>query len=293
MFAKFNFTNLVFLIFLSFQTFYQKALGDSYISSTDVIKEIEKTLLFDKESRQKINFYKKDQSVKETKSDYVLQAGDNQNDEFGRSESKGIKIVVVDSKLENLDLREKEKLAYNAVLISQYEVAVELYKQIIAREPNNNYSKFALAVVYQRMGQLSQAKKLYRNLLQNNPSNREEIVGNLLAIIIEESPRDALYLLSRLTTQSPKSSYILAQASIVYDRLKDYENASLLLERAISLDPNNVAYKYNLAIIYDKLERTNRALELYSEVVRQYDDESQVVSIEQVRQRIKTIQDNL
>lgn len=285
-----NFRNLLLLlVILITQVFVKTAFANSYVASSNIIKEIEKTLLFDKESRKKINVYKKDLSVRE--SDYNMTAGDSNDDISGGNND--INIVITDSETENFDIRAKEKLAYNAVLIDQYEVAVALYKQVIASEPNNHYSKFSLAVVYQRMGQLAQAKALYRDLLQDDPKNKEEIIGNLLSILIEESPKDALYLLSRLTIQSPKSAYILAQAAIVYDKMKNYPNAVSLLNRAIALDPTNIGYKYNLAIIYDKLTQSDKALELYKEVLRDFSNENQLVSIDQVQRRIHTIQNSL
>ncbi len=265
-----------------------KSFADEYASNNEVIKEIEKTLLFDKESRQKLDVYEKRRSSK--KSDYTINTSDNSLDE--KSDSK-VEIIAVDTKSENFGLREKEKLAYNASTIGQYEVAVELYKQIIAAEPENSYSKFSLALIYQKLGQISQAKTIYRDLLKTNPENEEEIVGNLLAILIEESPKDALYLLSRLTAQNPKSAYILAQSAIVYDKMKKYDQAIALLNRAVVLEPKNYTYKYNLAVIYDKSSQSDKALELYSEVAANYSDNNQLISIEQIQKRIQTIKSKI
>ena len=51
-----------FIIFLVF--FAQKSFADDYVSTNDVVKEIERTLIFDKSSRQQIDFYKFCQNVK-------------------------------------------------------------------------------------------------------------------------------------------------------------------------------------------------------------------------------------
>lgn len=267
--------------------------AESNVSTSDIVKEIEKTLLFDKESREKIDVYKKDKSLK--KSDYNITAGIAEPDKKikGKKDNQEIEIVIIDAKSENFDLREKEKLAYNSVLIGQFEVAIEIYKQVLMVEPNNQYSKFSLAVVYQKLGQNRQAKILYRDLLKAEATNQEEIVGNLLSILIEESPKDAAYLLSRLTAQSPKSAYVLAQAAIVYDKINNYSNAAILLQRAIDLDPTNVSYKYNLAIIYDKMARDDEAVSLYAEVVESYNDEDQSISIDKVQKRIQAIKSKI
>ena len=72
-------------------------------------------------------------------------------------------------------------------------------------------------------------------LLKTNPTNQEEIIGNLLSVLVEESPRDAVYLLSRLTVQNPESAYIFAQAAVAYDRIKNYDQAIILLQTLMNI----------------------------------------------------------
>lgn len=284
-----NFSKILTCLFLagsfcanSFQAFAQKAPSDNYVVTEDVVKEIEKTLLFNKESGEKVNAYQK---KGKRKSDMEISHGKT-DDDLGNT---GITMSSTDVKIDNFNAREKEKLAYNASLIGQYEVAIELYKQVLTQEPNNVYSKFALAVIYQKIGQLRQSKTLYYELLKNNVDNKEEVIGNLLAILVEESPKDAVYLLSRLTAQNPESSYILAQAALAYDKIKNYDQAIEMLKRAISFDQDRVDYKYNLAIIYDKTANYERALESYSDVVKNYNTGkgAQAVTLEQVQKRIE------
>jgi tetratricopeptide (TPR) repeat protein len=174
-------------------------------------------------------------------------------------------------------------------LIGQYEVAIELYKQVIKSEPENLYAKFSLGVVYQKLGQNRQAKTIYYELLKSDAENKEEVVGNLLAILVDESPKDAIYLLSRLTAENPKSSYILAQAAIAYDKEKNYNQAIDLLKRAVICDPNRVDYKYNLAVIYDKTGDYDNAFSLYSEVIKKSNGSDQSIPLDQIRKRVEFI----
>jgi tetratricopeptide (TPR) repeat protein len=270
-----------FIIFLVF--FAQKSFADDYVSTNDVVKEIERTLIFDKSSRQQIDFYKKKNLSR--KSDIDIEAG---NDEKSTSSVK-IDMVVADSKVGSASLREKEQIAYNSVLIGQYEVAIELYKQVLEKERDNSYSKFALATVYQKIGQFRQAKTLYYQMLKSGVENQEEVVGNLLDILIEDSPQDATYLLSRLAVQNPDSPNILAFAALAYNKAKNHDQAISLMQKAITLDSENVDYKYNLAVIYDQTEQYSKALDLYSEVVRKYSNVNQSVPIDQVKKRIEFI----
>lgn len=166
--------------------------------------------------------------------------------------------------------RIKEKAAYNATISGQYEAALELYKQILKTEEDNNYAKFGLATSYHKLKQYKEAKKTYYELLAADVDNKDEIIGNLLEILVEESPLDAKYLLSRLSAQSPNADYILARTALTYSNLNNKNEAVLLLKRAIAINPNNIEYKMNLAIILDQNNENEEALKYYKETLADY-----------------------
>lgn len=210
------------------------------------------------------------------------------------AEKPQINIRVFEPMARQGAIKQKEELAYNASLINQDEIAVTLYKQVTRAEPKNTQAKFALAVIYQRMGQWRQAKPLYHSLLKVNleEAEREQVTGNLLAILVEESPKESLYLLDRLAVENPQSSYILAQAGLAYSTIGQYEKAVNLLNRALKLEPEKTIYKFNLAVVYDRAGDRSKALETYQEVRSAYNSEENsgngpVIPFEQVNQRIE------
>ncbi|MFM7621236.1 MAG: tetratricopeptide repeat protein [Alphaproteobacteria bacterium] len=271
-----------------------KAKAESeYVSTNDIVKQIEKSLIFDKESKQRIDVYKSRQDDKSA--DISIESG--KSDVLTINESNinsGIEIVIVDEKKENFDIKEKERLAYNSAMIGQYEVAIQIFKQIIKDQSNNTYAKFSLASVYQKIGQYRQAKNLYHELLKSNYENKEEVLGNLFTILVDESPRDSIYLLSRLSIQNPDSPIILAHTALAYEKIKNYDKAISYFLKAINLDDTNISYKFNLAIIYDKAQKIEKALEMYSEVVKNYfSTNNNSIPIEVVKKRIETIRNKL
>ena len=258
------------------------------LSNNDIIREVEKTLLFSDAEKSKTELMQRQLNQK---SDFNIVAGEKNYDK-----NDAIIINIKETKkVVDVDTRTKEKMAYNATLNGQYEVAIELYKQVIVSEPDNNYALLSLATIYQKVGQLRQAKTIYYTLLQNNPENKEEIVSNILSTLSAESPRDSLYLLVRLSTSNPQSPYILVQTALAYSGVKNYEKASDLLLQAIALDPDRLDYKYNLAIIYDKAGNYNKAFASYQEVIRGYDDNkwATTISLKAVQMRLATIQDKI
>lgn len=259
---------------------------DAEISTSQIAKDIEKSMIFDQDARQKIDFYRSDNSKK--KSSFTIKSKDFDKED----KTSSVDIVVNNENIGSFDLREKEKLAYNASLIEQYEVAIELYKQILLKEPNNTDIKFALATVYQKLGQFAQAKNLYSQLLKANVENQDAVIGNLLSIITDESPRDAVYLISRLSTENPKSATILASAGNAYDRINDHQHAITMFERAIAIDSSRLEYQYNLALIYDKTSKYEKALTLYSQLVKNA-AEDQSIPVDQVKKRIEFIRQKI
>lgn len=250
-----------------------------FVSTSDVVKQIEKSLLFNKSSREQIDFYQKKSSKK------VESSKDSSPSQIDESQ---ISIVVTDTKKNNLSLREKEQLAYNSTLVGQYEVAIELYNQVIKAEPKNQYAKFALATVYQKINQNRQAKDIYHDLLKEGTDKQDEVIANLLDILIEDSPNDATYLLSRLVVQNPDSPSLMAYAAMAFERSKKYDQAISMLEKAVELDPFNVEYKYNLAVIYDKTQNFEKASELYSQVVKDHNGNANI-SLVDVSKRLEYI----
>ncbi len=250
-----------------------------FVSTSDVVKQIEKSLLFNKSSREQIDFYQK-KSAKNNQSSDNLPSTKIDESQFS--------VIVADSKKNNLNLREKEQLAYNSSLVGQYEVSVELYGQVIKAEPKNQYAKFALATVYQKIKQNRQAKEIYYELLKDGSDRQDEIIANLLDILIEDAPNDATYLLSRLAAQNPDSPSLMAYSAMAFEKSKKYDQAILMLEKAVTLDPFNVEYKYNLAVIYDKTENFQKASELYSQVVKDHDGNANISLID-VSKRLEYI----
>jgi tetratricopeptide (TPR) repeat protein len=265
--------------------FSQPSFGaDDAVSTSEAVDQIQKTLLFsNKEEAEKKSAQRKaitiDRSDKEEK-------------------ALDIEILITDPK-NNSAIEQKQKLAYNSASAGQYEVAVELYKQILKSDPKNHYAKFALASSYHMLGQYKQAKTLYYQLLKNDwddEKTQNELIGNLISVIVEESPNDAVYILAKLSSENPSSAYIMAGAAMAYDKINQPDQAILLLKRAINIDPQQVKYKFNLAIIYDKTQDYQNALNYYQDVVKNYissEDIDNSIPITQVKQRIEFIKNKI
>ncbi|MDX2094867.1 MAG: tetratricopeptide repeat protein [Alphaproteobacteria bacterium] len=149
-----------------------------------------------------------------------------------------------------LDTNFELNRAYTALSNGDSALAAETYKTILAAEPGNEDALFGLAVTYHRLGELARARSYYDQLLKINPGHREGL-NNFLALMSAEAPQEALAELERLEQRNPDFSPIPAQQAALLNKSGYPEQAREKMLRAIELAPDNLTYKYNLAVMLD------------------------------------------
>lgn len=182
--------------------------------------------------------------------------------------------------------------AYRAMEAGQLEVAASYYKRALYQEPENTQALFGLAAVYQRTGQLPQARATYSKLLSIDPDNWAAM-NNFLILAAEEAPDHAVEEFRRLQQANPEFAPIPAQIGMIYYRNKKYDNAADYLQKAIQLDPANLSYRFNLAVIYDKLGRTKLAARLYQQLLAEGQKGRELPeTMEKIQERLAYIRSN-
>ena len=284
-FIKINFLfNVLFLV-----TFFSQSANAQFgFGNSEITREIEKSLLFDKSAQEKFDIYNNEYGENLVDKPTMGEAPVKNEEDEKKYTPEEMNIVLVDKVKIDKDIREKEKLAYNSVLVGQYEIAIEIYKEILQKEPKNLYAKYSLGVVYQRLSQFKQAKNIYYELLRGDAENKDEVINNIIAILIEESPREAIYMLNRLTIQNPEKHYLFASMALAYEKISDYNSAIKNYIKALELDYNNLNYCYNLGVLYDQNKQYEKALEMYELIVKNNNSNPEI-AIDSVKRRIEKI----
>lgn len=201
-------------------------------------------------------------------------------------ESAGISIKV---RRPGLDTNYELNSAYNSLMGGDTQRAISIYKNILSTEPRNEDALFGLAATYHRLGMETQARPYYASLLKINPNHREAL-NNFLVLVSGESPADALPELERLALRNPDFSPIPAQIAILYDKLGYPDQARESMLRAIDLAPENLTYKYNLAIMLDRQKHYADAVALYRVLIQAALNGEQVpASVESMERRLNYI----
>tara|TARA_A100001015_G_scaffold217738_1_gene244650 strand:- start:4209 stop:5030 length:822 start_codon:yes stop_codon:yes gene_type:complete len=250
-------------------------------NSTDITTQIENAFLFSKKERGAI--YHDTMKIRGHKS-FVNEP----NDDIDR----GFAIKSFDSMQEvNLNKKAKEKVAYNSFISGQYEIALKMYRDLAIEYNDDYYIQYSLALTYQTLRQFEQAKSIYFKLLKEKIENNQEITANLLHILSEENPSNALLLLTKLSNQNPKSGYFMSQKAVILEKMGNYDEAIVEMKKATMIEPDRADYRLNLAIMHDKNENFIKALENYRLAVKNsYSrDDNSNIPVEQILSRIEIV----
>ncbi len=190
----------------------------------------------------------------------VLTSADNA---ASSPEALGVKLGSARSQF---DVNYELERAYNALIAGNSEVAIQIYEDILTGNPQNKEALFGLASTYHRSGQLDLARSLYGKLLQLDPKNRDGL-NNFLVLLAEEAPQEALTQMEKLETQNPEFSPIPAQMAIIYQKLGNSDKAIDKMYRALAIAPENMTYRYNLAVMLDGSGKFDDASKLYAQIL--------------------------
>ena len=249
-------------------------------TSIEIVKQIEKNLI--------------SSNITTNKPIELKKAEWNEIDIIDKKEDKEVKqnknaTIVIEKAKPQVNINTLKNKAFSAVSLKEYEIAVKLYKQILEKNKQDNYSKLALATCYQNLKQYGQAKTLYLDLINIFPNN-DKIISNLFSIMINDSPYEAVYLLPQLAERFNYSDKIQFQLSIAFSKVKNYTKAVKYMKEAIAIDPTNVVYLYNLAVLYDKMENYPSAQATYKLVLKNIEtNNNSVLPYNKINNRINEL----
>ena len=208
------------------------------------------------------------------------------------AETDALGVKVDKKKGPPLNVEYELEKAYNATISGQNEAAIATYQDILDNSPNNTQALFGLATLYHRAKQLDKARSLYGRLLSIDPDHRDGF-NNFLVLLADEAPREALVELEKLEAKNPGFSTIPAQIAVIYQKTGDFDKAIDKMFRAVALSPENLTYRYNLAIMLDKQKNYDEATKLYKQLVEASDRGEKIPgNISNIQQRLTFISSN-
>ena len=211
------------------------------------------------------------------------------SEDVRKHEGVGISISVRRPKANVNHLLEE---AYDTLIAGDQEGAIALYKEVLANQPDNKLGLFGLATTYHRAGQLEMARPLYGRLLAIDPQNAEGL-NNFLVLLADESPEDALNEMKKLERTHPDFSPLPAQMAVVYEKMGRHEEAIVNMTHAIELSPENIKYRYDMAIMLDKMGDWGNAATYYQQLITASERGEKIpTKPEEIQERLTFIRSN-
>jgi protein O-GlcNAc transferase len=133
-----------------------------------------------------------------------------------------------------MTIADKLKIAQHHTQAGQIAEAERLYREVLDAQPANQYALRAMAHIAHRLGQ-------------------HEVAAQWLELLVQATPNDAAVYSNLATT---------------YALLGDVEAALSAYNRALTIDPNHAGYHYNLATLLKDIGQLDDALDQYREAIR-------------------------
>ena len=151
--------------------------------------------------------------------------------------------------------------AYQALNGGQLGAARQQYEAVLQQDPNNRDALLGLAAVALRDKQGAQAAALYVRLLEINPDDGEALAG-LIGLrqgdVVQSEAK-----LKAILARSPDSGPVLFALGNVYAKQRRWNEAQQQFFRAYNAVPGNPDYAFNLAVGLDRLNQPKLAATYY------------------------------
>ena len=151
--------------------------------------------------------------------------------------------------------------AYQALNGGQLGTARQQYEAVLQQDPANRDALLGLAAVALRENQGAQAASLYVRLLEINPDDGEALAG-LIGLrqgdVVQSEAK-----LKAILARAPDSGPVLFALGNVYAKQRRWNEAQQQFFRAYSAVPGNPDYAFNLAVGLDRLNQPKLAATYY------------------------------
>lgn len=152
--------------------------------------------------------------------------------------------------------------AERAVKLGHYDAALEIYNRLYEKNKRDPNVLLGRATALQHLGQTDSAVQAYEELLEYRPKNVEAQI-NMLGLMGQRYPAVALRRLTDLRDENPDHVGVAAQIAVVQAELGQYDDALKYLGIASSMEPNNAAHVFNMAVIADRTGAKKEAVGYY------------------------------
>lgn len=158
--------------------------------------------------------------------------------------------------------------AYQSFLSGDTASAQQLYHKVLQQEPNNRDALLGMAALALKNKQSGQAAAYYGKLLDLDPADPDAL-GGLINLQGQSDPAQSESRLKKVLLQNPQADAIHFALGNLYTQQSRWAEAQQSYFRAYSSVPGNADYAFNLAVSLDHLGQGKLALDYYQRALAQ------------------------
>lgn len=152
--------------------------------------------------------------------------------------------------------------AYEAYQNGDIDQADRLYRQVLQRNKTNRDAIFGRAIIAQRQNRLQSARALYTNLLNRNPKDSMALIG-LMSLSKQDDAQDNVSRLKMLLLEEPEAAHLHFALGNEYAAQERWPEAQHAYFKANRYAVDNADYAYNLAVSLEHIGQPKVALKYY------------------------------
>lgn len=158
--------------------------------------------------------------------------------------------------------------AYQSFLSGDTGAAQQLYQKVLQQEPNNRDALLGLAAIAMKQKQAGQAAAYYGKLLDLDPADPEALAAQI-GLQGQTDPAQSESRLKKILLQNPQADAAHFALGNLYAQQSRWAEAQQSYFRAYSSAPGNADYAFNLAVSLDHLNQGKLALDYYQRALAQ------------------------
>ncbi len=197
-------------------------------------------------------------------------------DTYGEKNSveKGAGLSSVEESFSGIKIRKRRipakreislRRAQQAMASGDLVGAASNYGSVLKASPTDVASLLGMANLSAIKGQYDQAQLYYQKVLAQSPQNLNARAG--LLSLASSSSLDVGSALQQLLRESPEKAFLHASLGDYYLKRSEWPAAQGAYFDALSRDPKNANYAYNLAISLDQMAKPKLALQFYQQAL--------------------------
>jgi len=169
--------------------------------------------------------------------------------------------------LNNAQISAINNLAYIYRVEKRYPEAIELFKRIVALDPNYQGAQMALGKTYLAAGQYDSAEVHEQMGIDQNPNS--DAINDLAGLYFSRKEyRQAIALCKNAIKLKPGDAHPYANIGLCYSNLNMFDSAIVYSKMAISIDPTLGLPYQSLVHIYTTMNKPDSA-RIYQAVLKQ------------------------